>query len=176
MNTTNTDQIHVKSSEDENTEETLHAIYKNALEDPSLISTLDINKLLDDLECDKTSYLENKTLEMINKEVYDAVSEVVSDIGVREELCKRLIGYRYVSNICDLHTNKHVKTISLKNPNTTTQKLAGTVVNVKFTDKGAKIGVIIQREIFLSYMFHNYLTFQKLSDIEQMILMAYSHI
>lgn len=158
-------------------EEQIDEIYKNALKDPTLISTLDIDKLLDDLDCNKTSYLENKTMEMINKEVYDAVCEVVSDPEIRELHCKRLIGYRYVANICDLHVRKYVKTISLKNPNNTKIRLSGNVANVKFTDNGIKVRLFdLNSRIFPAYMFHNYLTFQKLSDIEQLILMAYSQI
>lgn len=161
--------------EREHEETDIQEIYKNALQDPTLISTLDIDKLLDDLDSNTTSYLENKTMEMINKEVYDAVCEVVSDPELVEMNCKRLIGYRYVPNICDLHLRKHVKTISLKNPNSPKQVLYGNVANVKFTDNGAKVLLfIIDSPIFRGYMFHNYLTFQKLSDIEQLILMAYS--
>lgn len=164
----------MRTQTDENAEynENIQEIYKNAIQDPSLMSSLDIDKLLEDLESDKNSYLENKTMEMINKEVYDAVSEVISDTEMREIICKRLIGYRYVPNICDLHTGKFVKTISRK---TLKQTLCGIVANVKFTDNGTKILLVIPPSKYCPYMFDNYITFQKLSDIEQLILMAYSH-
>lgn len=154
-------------------EEDLQEIYKNALKDPSLMSTLDIDKLLEEFDTDKNAYLENKTMQIINKEVYDAVIEVVSDPIVRAEMCKRLIGYRLVSDICDLHNHKYVKTISLKNPNTARQTVNGTVSGINFTDTGTKILLFNPPKCFLSYMFHNYITFQKLSDTEQLILMAY---
>ena len=156
-------------------QEYIHEIYENALKDPSLISTLDIDQLLDELETDKNAYLENKTLSSINQEVYEAVAEVVTDANTREILCERLIGYRLVTDICDLHIKKYVKTISLNNPNELPQKVNGTVVGINFTDTGTKILLHNPPKRFMSYMFHNYITFQKLSDIEQLILMAYEH-
>lgn len=157
-------------------ENELHDIYENALKDPSLISTLDIDQLLEELETDKTAYLENKTMSMINQEVYEAVAEVVSDPNVRETIIQRLIGYRLVTDLCDLHIKKYVKTISLSQPNELPQKVNGTVVGINFTDKGTKILLHNPPKRFMSYMFHNYVTFQKLSDTEQLILMAYEHI
>ena len=154
----------------------IQEIYKNALKDPSLMSTLDIDQLLEELENDKNAYLENKTLQMINQEVYDAVTEVVTDPEIRQIMCKRLIGYRLVTDICDLHIYKYVKTISLKNPNDLRQKINGTASSVKFTDNGTKILLFNPPRSFCSYMFHNYITFQKLSDSEQLILMAYEHV
>lgn len=165
-----------ENDEDANYNTNIEEIYKNALKDPSLMSTLDVDQLLEELENDKNSYLENKTLQIINKEVYDAVEEVVADPEIRQTLCTRLIGYRLVTDICDLHTHKFVKTISLKNPNTTKQRLSGTVIKISFTDTGTKILLFNPPKSFSSYMFHNYITFQKLSDSEQLILMAYEHI
>lgn len=150
----------------------IREIYENALKDPSLISTLDIDQLLEDLDNGKSAYLENKTLSSINQEVYEAVAEVVSDPNTREILCQRLIGYRLVSDICDLHIKKYVKTISLNNPNEVPQKVNGTVVGIQFTDTGTKILLHNPPKRFMSYMFHNYITFQRLTDTEQLILVA----
>jgi len=164
----------MNTDDDHNTD--IEEIYKNAMKDPSLMSTLDVDKLLEELENDKNSYLENKTLQIINKEVYDAVEEVVSDPELRQQMCSRLIGYRLVTDICDLHTRKFVKAISLKNPNKLQQTLNGTVAKISFTDTGTKIILFNPPNKFVSYMFHNYITFQKLTDSEQLILMAYEHI
>ena len=41
----------------------INTMFENAMNDPTLLSTIDINKLLDTLENDKNDYLENKTIE-----------------------------------------------------------------------------------------------------------------
>ena len=44
------------------TAETINQVYQDALADPSLLSTLNVDELLSTLETNKNDYLENKTL------------------------------------------------------------------------------------------------------------------
>ncbi len=45
------------------TADTIDQVYKDAINDPSLLSTIDIDELLDSLENETNDYLENKTLD-----------------------------------------------------------------------------------------------------------------
>lgn len=150
-------------------------IYENALKDPTLLSTININELLDTLEDDnKSSYLENKTLKMINKEVYDAISELGCSEEQHVDLYSRLMGYRLVSEICYLHVGKFVKAI--RRDGSAKISMMGIVSNIKFNDNGILIRIIVpssKKNLHMNYLFDNYITFQKLSDNEQLILMAY---
>jgi len=155
----------------------IHEIYENALKDPTLLSTLNINDLLDTLEEDEhTSYLENKTLKSINKEVYDAISELGCNEERHADLYSKLIGYRVVSEICYLHTGKYVKAIRKSNDESPKISMMGIVSAIQFNDNGILVRILLplgKRYIHKNYLFDNYITFQKLSDNEQLILMAY---
>jgi len=154
----------------------------NAKNDPTLLSTINIDDLLDSLEDENTDYLQNKSLKSISNEVFQALY----DIGCREEqlnsYCEKLIGYRLVNEVYELHKGKLIKTIRLfdnnNNPITPKLRMHGKVSNIKFMDNGTHVVCMMfsngsYRNQYVQYKFDEYLTFQKLSDEEQLILMAY---
>jgi hypothetical protein len=156
----------------------IREIYENALKDPTLLSSLNINDLLDTLENDSNSYLQNKTLKSINKEVYETISEIGCDEEKHVDLYTKMMGYRVVNEICELHTGKYIKAIRRGcDPKIS---VMGIVTNLEFRDKGVLVRLVkyvsAGRPIYMNYLFDNYITFQKLSDNEQLILMAYDTI
>jgi len=161
----------------QNVQNEISEIYENALKDPTLLSSIDINELLDTLEDDENSYLENKTLKIINKEVYDAISELGCNQERHADLYSKLMGFRVVSEICYLHIGKYVKAIRRCTDGKSKITIMGIVTNIQFNDKGILVRVFIpsstKKNIHMNYLFDNYITFQKLSDNEQLILMAY---
>ena len=54
----------------------IRKIYEDALNDPDLMETLDIDSILNTLESDQNDYLENLTFEKIQKDIYDALVDV----------------------------------------------------------------------------------------------------
>jgi hypothetical protein len=157
-------------------------IYENALKDPTLLSSINVDELLDALENDNNSYLENKTLKIINKEVFDAISELGCDAERHADLYAKLMGFRLVNEICELHNGKYVKAVRRMRYDGKSPKITvfGTVANVKFNDNGMLVRVFRHvsstKCMHMNYNFDNYITFQKLSEEEQLILMAYDSI
>jgi len=91
--------------------ENIHEIYENAMNDPSLLSTIDIDALLEKIDCDDNNYLENKTLAEVSKDIFDAISDLEIDSKLARQFCDRLVGYRYVERICDLRNGKMMRWI-----------------------------------------------------------------
>ena len=148
-------------------------ILQNALNDPSLFSKLDIDELLDNIENKKNDYLENKTMKSITNDVFAVINEIqYISLSEGRDICGRLVGYRHVDEIRELHKGKHVRWITSKGALTN----GGIVVNIKFTDGGTNVLCKNAQNRFISYRFDECTTFQKLSAEEQLILMVYSHL
>ena len=151
----------------------INQLFEDALNDPSLFSTIDIDNLLSQIETDKHDYLENKTTVSITDEIYEMVSGHINQIDKRKEICKKLIGYRYVDEINELHKGKHIRWIR----NGTAQLTnGGIVVDIKFLDNGTHVMCKNGMNRFVQYKYDDCITFQKLSSEEQLIMMAYEHI
>lgn len=151
----------------------INQLFEDALKDPNLFSTIDIDNLLSKIETDKHDYLENKTTASITDEIYTLLSEQVPPIEDKKEICKRLVGYRYVDEINELHKGKHIRWIR-----SGTGKLTngGIVMDIKFLDNGTHVMCKNSINRFVQYKFDECITFQKLSMEEQLIMMAYEHI
>jgi len=151
----------------------LDEIYKSAIEDPTLLSTIDIDALIQKME--DNHYLENKSLDRISKEIFDAIHSLGQSDCVEEVLqnmCVRLSGYRLVDRICDLRNGRLVRWVKKKNPLVLTN--GGLLVNVKIENTGVKLLCKNNMNRFFSFLFDDCLIFQKLTMEEQVILMASS--
>lgn len=149
----------------------IQEILENAKRDPSLFSTLDINALLESIENEKNDYLENKTMAHITKDIFDTINSRELTQIEKADICKKLVGYRFVDEIHELHKGKHVRWIS-------NQKLTngGIVMDIKFLDNGTQVLCKNSQHRFIQYKFDNCVTFQKLTVEEQLILMAYEQL
>ena len=149
----------------------INELFANAMSDPTLLSNIDIEKLLDGLETDKNDYLENKTIDSITREIYDVVNKVDVSIDVKKRYCQLLNEYRYVQDIHELHKGKQIKWIRLTN-----NRLigGGIVVNIKFLDNGTHVLVKNPANKFIQ--FDDCQIFQKMTMQEQLILMAYGYV
>ena len=149
----------------------IHGIFDSVIKDPSLISTLDIEKLLDSVESEKTDYLEKKTTTSINDDIF----KIIKMAGLNHDTMNRLIGYRYVDELHELHKGKHIRWIRKATaiPSLTN---GGIVTDIKFLDNGTQVLCMNSQKRFIQYKFDECYTFQKLSMEEQLILMAYEYI
>jgi hypothetical protein len=154
------------------TAETINQVYQDALADPSLLSTLNVDELLSTLETNKNDYLENKTLNGITDDVYNCVRDMHVDGETQENMCLKLVGYRLVEELHELHKGKHVRWIR-RDSNKLTN--GGIVVDIKFLDNGTHILCMNSMKRFIQYKYDDCITFQKLSPTELLILMIYEH-
>ena len=153
----------------------INEIFENAVKDPSTFSTLDIDQLLDKIENETNAYLDGKSMNTITDEIYEKINELNMRTEYSRELCSKLIGYRYVDEINELHKGKHIRWLR----RTSKEKIltnGGIVVNIKFLDSGIHVVSKNSQNLFIQIKFDECLIFQKLSVEEQLILMAYEYI
>ena len=154
------------------TELNINEIFENAMKDPTLFSKIDIELLLESIEKDKNDYLENKTMQDVTRDIFNKIDELDISNEEKQTICNKLIGYRYVDEIHEIHKGKHVRWIR-----NATQKLTngGIVMDIKFLDTGTQILCMNSMQRFNQYKFDECMTFQKLTVEEQLILMAYNY-
>jgi hypothetical protein len=150
----------------------VNEIFETARNDPTLFSTIDIEKLLTSIEKDKNDYLENKTMIDVNTDIFNKINDLNLSETITQEMCDKLIGYRYVDEIHELHKGKYIRWT--RNGNTQLTN-GGIVVDIKFLDNGTHVLTMNSKRRFTQIKFDNCLIFQKLSVEEQLILMAYEH-
>ena len=150
----------------------INQIFEDAIKDPNLFSTIDIDNLLNSIETDKNDYLDTKTIQSVTDEIFEKVSEQISDTDNTEDICKKLMGYRVVDEVHELHKGKHVRWLRSGNNKLTT---GGIVVDIKFMDNGIQVLCKNSMNRFVQYKFDDCITFQKLSLDEQVIMMAYKY-
>lgn len=153
----------------------INQIYEDVQTDNSLLADLDINVLLKTLDNEKTSYLENKTVDDFLKENMDIVKSIdgINKDHVRS-ICDKLVSYRYVENLFDLHKGKHIRWIRL---NSADKKLTngGMVMNITFLDNGTHVLCRNSANKFIQIKFDDCVIFQKFTTNELLILLTYQY-
>jgi hypothetical protein len=139
----------------------------------------DIQEILEKLDDEQHDYLENKTLKSISQDIYDILKiNGYSDDKI-ETLYNKLNGYRYVENINELHVGKEIKVLRIANPYDatfdkmdSTLKYYGKVTNIIFEDNGILVRSItfINKIKYCNYKYDNFLTFQKLTPDEKIMI------
>lgn len=145
-------------------------IFEQALKDPELVSTIDIEKLLDSLQDQRNDYLENKSLKEINQDVFEKINILNIELEKKQIYCNKLIEYYPIENIYELHKGKHIRWLR---DNKLTN--GGIIVNIKFTDNGTQILCMNSCKKFTQIKFDECTIFQKLNETEQLIIMAYEY-
>jgi hypothetical protein len=154
------------------TAENIDEIFNSALIDPSLISSISIDQILDSLDSAKNDYLENKTNSQISTDIAQLLNQTFNDPQKIEEYHKKLIGYRLVDELHELHKGKHVRWIRRDNGKMTN---GGIVTDIRFLDNGTHILCMNSMRRFIQYKFDECITFQKLTETELLLLMAYEY-
>jgi hypothetical protein len=158
-------------------------IFESVKNDTDCISNINIDELLDAANGKNLEYLDNKTFKIINQENFEALKSIGCTGEQLEKYCKYLTNYRLVNEVYELHKRKWIKTIRIfdyANPDKKPEiilKNFGLVTDVKFNDRNTHVHCILLNPTkFFKYTFDYFLTFQKLSFEEQLILLAYDHI
>jgi len=153
----------------------INELFEHAMRDPELFSTIDINKLLESIENDKSDYLEKKTMKKITDEIYGKINTLKIDENEKRDFCKKLIGYRLVDDVHELHKGKHIRWIR-ENSHKTTLTNGGIVMDVKFLDNGTHVLCMSTGNRFVQFKFDDCIIFQKMTQEEQIIMMAYDYL
>ena len=151
------------------------AILQEAKSDPTLQSTLDIENIIKSVNNVDVDYLGDRTLKDIAKEIYEAIQEVDLPKQTISSYCGKLVEYRLVDAIYQLHKGKHVRWIRIANSHATASSQltnGGIVVDIRFLDNGTHI-ICKNKNRFIQYKFDDCITFQKLSQDEQLLLSCY---
>lgn len=111
-------------------------------------------------------------LEHVVRDVVDAIRQHFDDPDVVKNLVSKLTGYRLVDRICDLRRGRFMRCFRLNSKNPSSLNRGGTLVNVSFTDEGTVLLCSLTRGKFLSFRFDQCLTFEKMTDEEQMMMAA----
>ena len=166
-------------------------IILDAKADPALKSTLNIEALLKTIENVDTDYLGNRTLSDISSEIIECLKDIHLSEDSIVEYCAKLKEYRAIDQIYQLHKGKHVRWIRIPSrlldsyiepnkPNTLLNAEiprpiltnGGIVVDIKFTNNGTQI-LCKNKNRFVQYKFDDCLTFQRLTNDEQLLLSCY---
>lgn len=126
----------------------------------------DIENIMETIDENASSYLENNSVEKIIKEITDILSNN-NVIDIQNKVSK-LLNYRYVDEICDIHKGKNLKFIR-KSDNKFFN--GGLVLDIKFLNNGTHLMCKNFYNI-KQYKFDDFLCFQKLTNEELLILMA----
>ena len=70
----------------------INQIFEDALNDPSLLSTLDIDNLLESIENTKNDYLDNKTTSDITTEIQNKIDEIGISGDDKDVILKNIKG------------------------------------------------------------------------------------
>ena len=154
------------------TNDEVKEIFESAMKDPSLLSTINIESLIDNIEDDANNYLEEKTMEMINDDIFNIIKNISISIEDKKKYCDKLVGYRVVEELQELHKGKHVRWIRKNNGKLTN---GGIIVDIKFYETGTQILCMGNGRRFIQYKYDECFTFQKMSEAEQLVVMAYEY-
>jgi len=153
----------------------INEIFENVKKDTSLLSTINIDELLKAVENEQNNYLENKTLDHLFNENMKSLNKLKLSPQKVKEICEKLIEYRFVENLSEIHKGKHIRWIKINDINTKLTN-GGLVMDIKFFDNGSYILCKNMQHRLFQIKFDDCILFQKLSQGEQLILLTQEHI
>jgi hypothetical protein len=153
----------------------INEIFENVKKDTSLLSTINIDELLKAVENEQNNYLENKTLDHLFNENMKSLHKLKLSPQKVKEICEKLIEYRFVENLSEIHKGKHIRWIKINDINTKLTN-GGLVMDIKFFDNGSYILCKNMQHRLFQIKFDDCILFQKLSQGEQLILLTQEHI
>ena len=151
----------------------INELFKQAKNDPSLLSNINIDELLNDTDDVKNDYLQDKTINNIQEDVYDSLEEVFKIDEAIVVHMDKLRDYRLVDEVSELHNGKHIRWIRR---GTTKLTNGGIVVEVKFIENGINVLCKNAMHKFIKIKYDECIIFQKLTIDEQIILTVNQHV
>lgn len=129
------------------------------------IDETDIQNILDTIDEYHSSFLQNNNLEDIMKTNKLALEE--NNIKKIEETLEKLINYRLIDEVHEIHKGKNIKYIKNGKLNN-----GGLVLDVKFMKNGTHVLCKIYNNFIRQYKYDECIFFQQLTTEELLILMS----
>ena len=139
--------------------------FREAREDTALFSSIDIDAVLK--KTDDVHYIEGKTVADVSKEIFEAVDDLDIPEENKNDICQRLVGYRWVDRLCDLRSGRLVRWV--KQGKLTN---GGLLMNVKIENTGVLLLCKNNVGRFFTIRWDDTVVFQKFTLEEQLVLMA----
>ena len=141
-------------------------IMENLKHDPSVISKLNIEQLLQEQNMD-INFFEN-----LLKTNVDIIDGMEFDEETSAKMLEKLASYKYMDYLSDFKTGRYIRWINEK------KELAygGILMDITFKDSGTNLLCKNARNRFFNIKYDNNVFFQRLTDEEQFILNMYEQI
>jgi len=142
----------------------IQALIENALKDPTLAASIDIDKLL---ETSQDSGFVGRSLETVTKEIVAVLEEELKDDSKVVEFSGKLLGYQYIDRVCDIRLGRFIRWIKR---GTLVLHRGGILSSIDVKDSGI---VLLCRNVkngFFRLKYEDCILFQQLSLEEKMIL------
>ena len=139
-------------------------LIEDALKDPTLAGSIDIDKLL---ETSQDSGFVGRTMESVTKEIVVVLNEELKHDEKVAEFSGKLLGYQYIDRICDIRLGRFMRWIKRE---TRILHRGGILSSIDVKDSGV---VLLCRNVkngFFRLKWDDCLLFQQLSIEEKMIL------
>mgnify|MGYP001426120279 CR=1 FL=1 len=161
------------SSNEESSQLDIKTIFENIKKDNSLIAKLDINEILSKVE--KSEYLEGKTINDILEEKITILNGLDITTIEQKNMLDKLLDYRYIKNIYELHKGKHIRWIKY---GVTPIKLdRGAILSdIKFTNTGTILQCRRYDQKIYQIKMDDHIIFQKMNNEELLLLTIYENI
>lgn len=150
-------------------------ILQQAREDPSLLSRIDVDELIEGLET-VSPFFENKTLANISEMIFSVISESLGSVSEvvladqQSKMCNSLTEYYYVEQIYQFQKGRYIRWLR-KNMDVPKLTNGGVVMDVIFREKGGTyILCMTNQRRPCQLRFDDCHFFQKLTDEEQLVL------
>ena len=139
-------------------------LIENALKDPTLSASIDIDKLL---ETSQDSGFIGRSLETVTKEIVAVLNEELDNDEKVVEFSGKLLGYQYIDRVCDIRLGRFIRWIKR---GTTILHRGGILSSIDVKDSGI---ILLCRNVkngFFRLKYEDCILFQQLSLEEKMIL------
>ena len=151
----------------------IQELIENALKDPTLVSTLNIEKIV---EASEDSNFLGKSMDTVTKNIVEILEELEVSSEKVIEFSGKLIGYQYIDRVCDIRLGRFIRWI--KRPNSKnidnvmnyTLHRGGILTSIDVNDSGI---VLLCRNVnnrFFRMKWEDCVFFQQLSLEEKIIL------
>ena len=162
----------------------IHNLFTEIRKDPENFSCIKTDELLSAYNKSTNAYLDNKTTDEIESSVAKSLDTLTCARLTkvkRLELQKRLVGYRYVDQLDELHVGKFTRWIQkyALSPDEKFEYVVqkgGFLSSIDFTDNGIILTIKMWNHKFYKIAFDHCLIYQKLSVDEELILMTADYI
>jgi hypothetical protein len=146
----------------------IHDIINQVKDEPDILSTLDVEELLENAENLDKRDLEGKTMHYFMNETFSILKDIDLDENDIQYMYDKLKDYHYVERICDLRVGRYIRWINMSNKTKLTK--GGAIVRIDILDN--ETSVLCRNYKYITrFNLDNCWIFQKFTVEEQLFMM-----